>query len=135
MMVILTSEVIPPWTFDLHFSNNCHIEHLLMCLLAIFLSSLGKYIFRSYAHVLIVWVGLFSFFILSYMSCLCILSIKSLSAASFAIFYLILYVVFSFADTFHLLTKISISFALLLYICVYICECVYIYIHIYIYFF
>ena len=126
MMAILTSEVIPPWSFDLHFSKNCHAEHLLMCLLAISLSSLGKYVFRSYAHFLI---GLFSFFILSYMSCLCILSIKSLSAASFAIFSLILYVVFSFADAFHLLTKMNISFALLLYIyiCMYICVCVYIY--------
>uniref|UniRef100_A0A8D1FZW7 Uncharacterized protein n=1 Tax=Sus scrofa TaxID=9823 RepID=A0A8D1FZW7_PIG len=56
------------------------IEHFLMCLLAICISSLEKCLFRSFAHFSIV---LLAFLLMSCISCLYILEIKPLSAASF----------------------------------------------------
>ena len=55
-----------------------------MSLLAICTSSLEKYLFRPFSHVLI---GLFVFLVLSCMSCLYILELNPLSVVSFTIIF------------------------------------------------
>ena len=64
------------------------------------MSSLEKYLFRSFSHFLI---GLFVFLLLTCMSCLYILEINTLSVVSFA-------VIFSCSEGCHF-TLLTVSFA------------------------
>ena len=62
-----------------------NVKHLFLCLLAIYISSLGKCLLRSSAQFL---TALFVYLVLSCMSCLYVLDINTLSVILFAnLFY------------------------------------------------
>ena len=75
-------EVVPHYSFDLHFSNNDD-EHLFMCLLAP-ICLLWRNVCLDLLPIFS--VGLFVFLLLNCLSCLCSLDIKPLLVASFAAF-------------------------------------------------
>ena len=81
MMAILTGVRWYLTSFDLHFSHS-DTDHLFMCFLAIWVSSLKKCLLRSPTHFLI---GVFVFLILSCKSCLYILEINPLSILALSI--------------------------------------------------
>ena len=59
-----------------------NVEHIFMCLLATYISSLEKCLFSYFSHILL---GLFVFLAMNCMSCLYILGMNPLSVVSFAI--------------------------------------------------
>ena len=72
-------QAVPHCSFDLDFSNNQQQQHFFMCLLAICMSFLERYLFPS--APLFSWIFLL---LLSYVSCLVIFEIKLLLVTLFA---------------------------------------------------
>ena len=104
------SEKLPAVVFTCISLIISGIEHLFMCLFAIYMSSFEKFLFRSSAHLLI---GVFGFLILSFLSCLYIWRLIPCQVLHLQVVSLILRVVFPSRLWFPFVQKLVCLFILI----------------------